>query len=177
MPQPNSPEVSAAVTPVTAADATQQHAVSVAAATAANAQVLAQQPQPRKRKGPRQKHVPVRTCVACRVPDAKRSYVRLVRTSDGHVEIDPTGRRNGRGAYLCRSRACWNRAADGQHLDRALNVQIDADTRAMLREYARTHFPPDDVKAANVTITITADELDALSAQESPSVSATRSKE
>lgn len=135
-------------------------------ASQVNATKASPTPQPRKRKGPRQKHVPVRTCVACRTADAKRSYVRLVRTPDGRVEIDPTGRRNGRGAYLCRTRACWNRAADGQQLDRALNVQVDAETRATLREYARTHFPPDGVASGVVTVTITADELEALSAQE-----------
>lgn len=82
-------------------------------------------------------------CIACRESDAKRSYVRLVRTPDMRVEVDPTGKKNGRGAYLCRKRSCWYQAADGHAIHRALRVEIDADTRDMLREYARSHFPPD----------------------------------
>jgi predicted RNA-binding protein YlxR (DUF448 family) len=83
-------------------------------------------------------------CVACRTKDAKRSYVRLVRTSDKRVEVDLTGKRNGRGAYLCPRRGCWQRALDGRALDSALKLEIDGENRAMLRDYAQSHFPPDD---------------------------------
>jgi uncharacterized protein len=99
--------------------------------------------QPRRRKGPRPKHVPQRTCIACRESDAKRTYVRLVRTEDMRVEVDSTGKRNGRGAYLCRRRSCWQRAVDSNAIERALRVQVDDETRAMLLEYARSYFPPD----------------------------------
>jgi predicted RNA-binding protein YlxR (DUF448 family) len=99
---------------------------------------------PKTKRGPRPKHVPQRMCVACREHDAKRTYVRLVRTPDGRVEVDPTGKKNGRGAYLCRRRSCWHKAADSNVLERALKVTLDADTRAMLREYASSHFPPDE---------------------------------
>lgn len=92
----------------------------------------------------RQKHVPERTCVACRRKDAKREYVRLVRTPERTVEVDPSGKANGRGAYLCRRRSCWNDALSSGAIDRALNVTLDAGDRERLREYARTHFPPDE---------------------------------
>lgn len=97
--------------------------------------------------GPRPRHVPVRTCVGCRESDAKRSYVRIVRTSEGTVEVDPTGKKNGRGAYLCRRRACWRKALDTKAIDRALKVEVGADTQAILWEYARSYFPPDDDSA------------------------------
>lgn len=101
--------------------------------------------RPGKRKsGPRPRHVPQRTCVACRQKDAKREYVRVVRTPDGRVEIDPTGKANGRGAYLCPRRSCWQRALENGALARALNVEIDSKTTHLLAEYARSHFPPDD---------------------------------
>lgn len=105
-----------------------------------------QQGSPRKRKGtgPRQKHVPQRMCIACREHDAKRSYVRLVRTPEGQVEVDRTGKANGRGAYLCRRRACWRRAIDSRAIERALKIEMDDETRARLWEYARSYFPPDD---------------------------------
>jgi predicted RNA-binding protein YlxR (DUF448 family) len=96
------------------------------------------------KRGPRPKHVPQRMCVTCREHDAKRGLVRLVRTPEGRVEVDPTGKKNGRGAYLCRRRSCWHKAADSNALERALKVTLDAETRAMLREYANSHFPPDE---------------------------------
>lgn len=97
-----------------------------------------------KRQGARPKHVPQRTCVACRQKDAKRTYVRLVRTPEQRIEVDPTGKRNGRGAYLCPRRSCWQRAIDGRAIEHALKVQLDDQNRAELREYARSYFPPDD---------------------------------
>jgi predicted RNA-binding protein YlxR (DUF448 family) len=60
------------------------------------------------------------------------------------VEVDTTGKRNGRGAYLCRRRSCWQRAIDTRAIERALKVELNDDKRAELREYARSHFPPDD---------------------------------
>jgi uncharacterized protein len=53
------------------------------------------------------KHIPQRTCVGCREVDAKRELVRIVRTPDGHVVADPTGKKAGRGAYLHKERDCW----------------------------------------------------------------------
>lgn len=105
----------------------------------------AQTPPKQKRRsgGPRPKHVPQRTCIACRRKDAKRDYVRLVRTPEGTVEVDPTGKRNGRGAYLCPVRSCWYKALDSRAIEQALKVELSESNRDHLREYARTHFPPD----------------------------------
>ena len=60
----------------------------------------------------RPKHVPQRTCVGCRKVLAKRSLIRIVRTTEG-VFIDPTGKLNGRGAYLHDLRSCWVRVLKG----------------------------------------------------------------
>jgi len=74
------------------------------------------------------KHVPLRTCVACRTTGAKRGLVRIVRTPQGGVEVDPTGKAAGRGAYLCRRRQCWQEALRREGLARALRVKMwDAD--------------------------------------------------
>ena len=76
----------------------------------------------------RAKHVPLRTCVACRTTGAKRGLVRVVRTPQGGVEVDPTGKAAGRGAYLCRRRQCWQEALKKEGLARALRVKLwDAD--------------------------------------------------
>lgn len=72
--------------------------------------------------------MPLRTCVACRTTGAKRGLVRIVRTPQGGVEVDPTGKAAGRGAYLCRRRECWQEALKREGLARALRVQLwDAD--------------------------------------------------
>ena len=86
----------------------------------------------------RQKHVPQRTCVACRTPRPKRELVRIVRTTEGEVLVDETGKRNGRGAYLCRKRECWETALAHHRLERALKTTFSPETQAHLREYAAT---------------------------------------
>jgi uncharacterized protein len=75
-----------------------------------------------KAKGPRPKHVPQRTCIACRRTDAKRGLMRLVRDVEGRVTLDPTGKRTGRGAYLCHDPACWDQALKRNGLARALRI-------------------------------------------------------
>lgn len=90
----------------------------------------------RRGKGPRPKHVPRRMCVACREHDAKRGLIRIVRTPEGAVELDPSGRRNGRGAYLCHKAACWERGLRAGILNRALNTVIDDEAVATLRRHA-----------------------------------------
>jgi hypothetical protein len=84
---------------------------------------------------PKPRHVPQRTCVGCRTTDAKRQFVRVVRTTEGTVEVDPTGKRNGRGAYLCAQRECWEEALKKDRLARALRATISAGDRATLRAY------------------------------------------
>ena len=84
----------------------------------------------------RHKHVPQRTCVACRTVRSKRELVRIVRTSEGAVVVDETGKRSGRGAYLCRQRDCWETALEQGQLERALKVTLAAETKVQLQEYA-----------------------------------------
>lgn len=80
------------------------------------------------------KHTPTRTCVVCRTKDAKRQLTRLVRTPDG-VLMDPTGKRNGRGAYLCDNPACWQRAASGDVLAKALRTDLTPADRDRIRQH------------------------------------------
>jgi uncharacterized protein len=74
-------------------------------------------------RGSRPRHVPQRTCVACRQTNAKRQLVRIVRAPDGTVTIDPTGKRSGRGAYLCESADCWQAGLTRGVLSRALKIE------------------------------------------------------
>ena len=81
----------------------------------------------------RHKHVPQRTCVACRQKFDKRALHRLVRTEAGLV-IDPTGKIDGRGAYLCDARTCWDRAMTTDLLDKALRTVLTDEDRNRLRQ-------------------------------------------
>jgi predicted RNA-binding protein YlxR (DUF448 family) len=90
--------------------------------------------------GPARKHIPVRMCVVCREHDGKRALTRIVRTVDG-VQADPTGKMNGRGAYLCDKAGCWQRALTGDVLARALRTTLTEQDRARLAEAARQVTP------------------------------------
>ena len=81
------------------------------------------------------KHIPQRTCVACREVNEKRSLIRIVRTPEG-VEIDPTGRKPGRGAYLHDSKDCWEKALKRGILARALKTEIGQENMDALQGYA-----------------------------------------
>ena len=76
------------------------------------------------------KHIPQRTCVACRKVKPKRELIRVVRISDGSVEIDTRGKRAGRGAYLCPE--CWEIGLKGSQLERALRITLTQDNREQL---------------------------------------------
>lgn len=84
----------------------------------------------------RPKHVPQRTCIACRSTGAKRGLVRVVRTPEGRVELDPTGKKNGRGAYVHDSRECWDETLKKDRLGRALKVAVPADDLEQLKAHA-----------------------------------------
>ena len=99
------------------------------------------QPRPKAGKGARPKHVPQRMCVVCREKAGKRTLARVVRLTDGTVVVDPTGKQNGRGAYLCDKTTCWSRAAASDVLGQALRTTISSDTRAYLSAYAAEHLP------------------------------------
>jgi uncharacterized protein len=89
-------------------------------------------------RGSRPRHVPQRTCVACRQTGAKRGLVRIVRASDGSVSIDGTGKRSGRGAYLCQTPECWQAALTRGVLPRALKIEaIPEDDLQTLNAYAQ----------------------------------------
>ena len=86
-------------------------------------------------KKQRRKHIPQRTCVACRQKKDKRRLTRIVRTPDNGVLVDSTGKRNGRGAYLCDGPACWEKALNSQLLDKALRTEVTNAEKEALAEH------------------------------------------
>ena len=86
----------------------------------------------------------MRMCVACREMKPKKELIRVVRTPEGEIRVvrtpegeivaDETGRKNGRGAYLCRSEACLNKALKIRALDRALEQPLSEAAVDALRQ-------------------------------------------
>jgi predicted RNA-binding protein YlxR (DUF448 family) len=78
------------------------------------------------------KPLPQRTCAVCRKVKGKKEMVRLVRTPGGSIEIDATGKKEGRGAYLCRDLACWEKAPKGKQLEHAFKGEINRENMEQL---------------------------------------------
>lgn len=83
------------------------------------------------------KHIPLRTCVACREGKPKRELVRIVRAAPDWAEVDRTGKKNGRGSYLCPAQECWHLAQKKRALNRALEMTVSEGNWTVLWEYAQ----------------------------------------
>lgn len=81
----------------------------------------------------RARKTPIRTCVGCGETSDKRELVRVVRTSEGDVVVDGSGKRNGRGAYVHAHTACFDAAARRRRFDGALRVTLKEDDVSRLR--------------------------------------------
>jgi predicted RNA-binding protein YlxR (DUF448 family) len=90
-----------------------------------------------KGRGPKPKHIPQRTCIACRQVAGKRSLLRVVRTAD-EIVVDPSGKVAGRGAYLHPYQECWRAALRGNRLEQALRTPLSAENRQALLAYMAT---------------------------------------
>ena len=75
--------------------------------------------------------------MACRKVKAKQELIRLVRVSDGSVEVDTSGKKAGRGAYLCRSQGCWEVGLKDSQLERVLRTTLTRDNREQLSRYGK----------------------------------------
>ena len=80
------------------------------------------------------KHLPQRTCIACRQIKEKKALIRLVRAENGVAEVDISGKKPGRGAYLCPKKTCWELALRKNRLDYALRTKLYDDNRQILLE-------------------------------------------
>lgn len=88
------------------------------------------------------KKIPMRMCVGCREMKPKKELIRVVRSPEGVVSMDPVGKKPGRGAYVCRSEACLKRAIKQRQLERQLEVQLTEEvSEALSRELAA--LPPE----------------------------------
>jgi predicted RNA-binding protein YlxR (DUF448 family) len=99
---------------------------------------------PKKVKRPaRPRHVPERTCIACKTTKPKRELLRIVRTPQGRVELDAGGKKSGRGAYLCARHSCWEAALKKHRLEHEFELAaLSEEDRAALEAFMAT-LPPD----------------------------------
>ncbi len=81
-----------------------------------------------------QKKIPLRRCSGCGESKPKKELIRVVRTPEGSVELDLTGKKNGRGAYLCRSADCLKKAEKAKRFDRAFETQVPPEVYEALRK-------------------------------------------
>ena len=70
------------------------------------------------------KKIPMRQCVGCREMKPKRKLIRVIRTSEDEILIDATGKKNGRGAYICPNRECLEKAVKNKGLERSLKISV-----------------------------------------------------
>ena len=80
------------------------------------------------------KKVPQRQCIGCGEMKNKRDLIRVLKTTDGQITIDATGRKNGRGAYLCPSMDCFKKAVKGKGLERSFKMAIPKEVYESLEK-------------------------------------------
>ena len=73
------------------------------------------------------KKIPMRMCTACREMKPKKELIRVVKTGEGEIKLDTTGKLNGRGAYICKNRECFCKARKTNALARAFETRVSED--------------------------------------------------
>ncbi|MBO6239272.1 MAG: YlxR family protein [Butyrivibrio sp.] len=81
-----------------------------------------------------QKKIPMRKCVGCMEMKEKKELIRVIKSQDGRVSLDLTGRANGRGAYICRSKDCLSKAFKNKGLEKSLKSQVPEEERLKLEK-------------------------------------------
>ena len=83
------------------------------------------------------KHIPQRTCVACRRVKTKRQLIRLVALPGGGIEVDTLSRKVGRGAYICSTFQCWQIGLAAGRLEYALRTNLSQENREQLSLFSK----------------------------------------
>ncbi len=73
------------------------------------------------------KKIPMRMCTGCREMRPKKELIRVVKTAEGEIKLDATGKLNGRGAYICRNKECLMKARRSNALSRAFQINVSED--------------------------------------------------
>lgn len=81
-----------------------------------------------------EKRVPIRTCIACRREFNKGELLRIVKSKDGGFFVDPSGKADGRGAYICKSSECFKKLNKARLLDRVFKTPVPQEVYAKIEE-------------------------------------------
>ena len=79
------------------------------------------------------KKIPIRTCIGCSESKPKKELIRIVKTTEGEVLIDSTGKKNGRGAYICPNITCLEKAIKSKRLSRTFEMPIETELYEKLK--------------------------------------------
>lgn len=74
-----------------------------------------------------ERKIPMRMCTGCREMKPKRELIRIVKTTDGDIKLDATGRLNGRGAYICKNPECLKKAQKAGAISRAFEIPVSQE--------------------------------------------------
>ncbi len=80
------------------------------------------------------KKIPMRQCVGCREMVSKKELIRVIKSKEGDISLDATGKKNGRGAYICKKASCLEKAIKQKSLDRSLKASIPAEVNDLLKK-------------------------------------------
>ena len=81
------------------------------------------------------KKIPQRTCIGCNSKKDKKDLIRVVKNKDGKISMDLTGKKDGRGIYLCKSEECRNKAIKNKRISRTFEMEIEKSIYENLRNY------------------------------------------
>lgn len=80
------------------------------------------------------KKIPLRQCIGCGESKSKKEMIRILKTETEGIILDPTGRKNGRGAYICPSSECLKKAIKSRGLDRSFKMQVPKEIYETLKK-------------------------------------------
>ena len=80
------------------------------------------------------KKIPLRQCIGCGEMKSKKEMIRVIKTAEGEILLEATGRKNGRGAYLCPSMECFKKAVKGRGLERSFKMAIPREVYETLEK-------------------------------------------
>ena len=80
-----------------------------------------------------QKKKPLRTCMGCNSPKEKNELLRIVKSKDGEISVDLTGKKSGRGAYICKDEECLKKLQKSKRLDKVLEIVVPEEIYENIR--------------------------------------------
>lgn len=79
------------------------------------------------------KKIPMRRCLGCMESKSKKELIRIVKNKDGEISLDKTGKKQGRGAYICGNEECLEKAIKSKRIDKEFETEIEEEIYALLR--------------------------------------------